>query len=50
MVFRQLLNDETACASYLTGCTTGAGVELDPHPLSDGDLVKLGNTEDGAHR
>jgi glyoxylase-like metal-dependent hydrolase (beta-lactamase superfamily II) len=102
--FRQLLNDETACASYLLGCAThgqfavfephvdlvddylalaeaqgvpivavfdthvqadhvsglpaliertgaraylpgGAGVEFDHHPLADGELVKLGNTE-----
>jgi hydroxyacylglutathione hydrolase len=102
--FRQLLNDETACASYLFGCAThgkfavvdphvdlvddyiaqaeaqgvpivavfdthvqadhvsglpalvertgaraylpaGAGVEFDHHPLADGEVVKLGNTE-----
>jgi hydroxyacylglutathione hydrolase len=100
--FRQLLNDETACASYLLGCATfsqfavvdphadlvddyiaqaqgvpivavfdthvqadhvsglpelvartgaraylpeGAGVEFDHHPLEDGEVVKLGNTE-----
>jgi hydroxyacylglutathione hydrolase len=104
LFFRQLLNDETACASYLFGCTThpnfavvephvdlveeyiarseaqgapitavfdthvqadhvsgmselvartgaraylpeGAGVEFDHHPLADGEVVKLGNTE-----
>jgi glyoxylase-like metal-dependent hydrolase (beta-lactamase superfamily II) len=104
MFFRQLLNDETACASYLLGCAThsqfavvdphvdlvddyiglaeaqgvpivavlethvqadhvsglpalvertgatahlpaGAGVEFDHHPLTDGEVVKLGNTE-----
>ena len=104
MFFRQLLNDETACASYLFGCTThpnfavvdphvdlvdryialaeaqaapivavldthvqadhvsglpelvartgataylpaGAGVEFDHHPLADGEVVALGNTE-----
>ena len=104
MFFRQLLNDETACASYLFGCAThnqfavvdphvdliedyvavaqrqgvpivavldthvqadhvsglpelvartgaraylpaGAGVEFDHHPLADGEVVKLGNTE-----
>ena len=104
MYFRQLLNDETACASYLLGCKThsafavvdphvdlvddyislaeaqgasivavldthlqadhvsglpelvartgataylpeGAGVEFDHHPLADGEVVKLGNTE-----
>jgi hydroxyacylglutathione hydrolase len=102
--FRQLLNDETACASYLLGCAThskfavvdphvdlvdrylalaeaqgvpivavfdthvqadhvsglpelvartsaraylpaGAGVEFDHHPLQDGEIVMLGNTE-----
>ncbi|HET6870735.1 MAG TPA: MBL fold metallo-hydrolase [Solirubrobacteraceae bacterium] len=102
--FRQLLNDETACASYLFGCLThnqlavvdphvdlvddyislaeaqggpiaavldthvqadhvsglpalvartgataylpdGAGVEFEFHPLADGEVVKLGNTE-----
>ena len=104
MFFRQLLNDETACASYLLGCAThgqfavfdphvdlvddyialaesqgvpivavfdthvqadhvsglpalvartgaraylpaGAGVAFDHHPLADGEVVKLGNTE-----
>ena len=104
MFFRQLLNDETACASYLLGCKThsqfavvdphvdlvddyialaesqgapivavldthlqadhvsglpelvartgataylpeGAGVEFAHHPLADGDVVRLGNTE-----
>jgi len=102
--FRQLLNDETACASYLLGCAThrqfavvdphvdlvddyiavaqaqgvpivavldthvqadhvsglpdlvartgaraylpaDAGVEFDHHSLTDGEVVKLGNTE-----
>jgi glyoxylase-like metal-dependent hydrolase (beta-lactamase superfamily II) len=104
MYFRQLLNDETACASYVFGCKThsafavaephvdlvdqyiavaesqgaaivavlethlqadhvsglpelvartgatahlpeGAGVDFEHHPLRDGDVVKLGNTE-----
>jgi glyoxylase-like metal-dependent hydrolase (beta-lactamase superfamily II) len=104
MFFRQLLNDETACASYLLGCKThstfavvdphvdlvdaylalaeaqgaaitavfdthvqadhvsglpelvaragataylpdGAGVEFAHHPLADGEVVRLGNTE-----
>ncbi|HET9736794.1 MAG TPA: MBL fold metallo-hydrolase [Solirubrobacteraceae bacterium] len=104
MYFRQLLNDETACASYMFGCKThsafavvdphvdlvdeyislaesqgaaivavldthvqadhvsglpelvartgataylpeGAGVEFDHHPLADGEVVRLGNTE-----
>lgn len=104
MFFRQFLNDETACASYLLGCKTqgqlavvephvdlvddyvalaeaqgsaivavldthlqadhvsgmtalveqtgarpylpaGAGIDFDHHPLVDGEVVKLGNTE-----
>ena len=104
MYFRQLLNDETACASYLFGCKNesqfavvdphinlvdvyialaegqgipivavfethvqadhvsglpelvwrtgataylpeGAGVEFEHHPVADGEVVKLGNTE-----
>jgi glyoxylase-like metal-dependent hydrolase (beta-lactamase superfamily II) len=104
MFFRQLLNDETACASYLLGCAShgqlavidphvdlvddyialadaqgipivavldthlqadhvsgmgalvertgaraclpaGSGVEFDHHPLADGEVVTLGNTE-----
>jgi glyoxylase-like metal-dependent hydrolase (beta-lactamase superfamily II) len=104
MFFRQLLNDESACASYLLGCKThgtfavvdphidlvkdyillaeaqgsaitavfdthlqadhvsglpelvartgataylpaGTGVEFDHHPLADGEVVQLGNTE-----
>lgn len=104
MFFRQLLNDDTACASYVLGCASrgqlavvdphvdlvddyvalaatqgipivavfdthlqadhvsglpalaertgaraylpaGAGVEFDHHPLADGEVVKLGNTE-----
>lgn len=104
MFFRQFLNDETACASYLFGCKSksqfavvdphvdlvedyvalaesqgipivavldthlqadhvsglpalvertgataylpaGAGVDFDHHPLADGEVVTLGNTE-----
>jgi len=104
MYFRQLLNDETACASYLLGCKSkgkfavvdphvdlvddyiaraeaqgaelaavvethvqadhvsglpelvertgataylpeGAGVEFEHHPLADGEIITLGNTE-----
>ena len=107
MFFRQLLNDETACASYLLGCKSrgelavvdphvdlvdaylgladaqgariaavlethvqadhvsgmaalveragatpylpaGAGVEFDHEPLADGDVVRVGNTENEA--
>ena len=37
MYFRQLLNDETACASYLLGCkTSGEFVVVEPHA----DLVE----------
>jgi hydroxyacylglutathione hydrolase len=104
MYFRQLLNDDTACASYLLGCKTkgklavvdphvefvdeyvaradaqgaeiaaviethvqgdhvsglpalvertgataylpeGAGVEFEHHPVADGEVIELGNTE-----
>jgi hydroxyacylglutathione hydrolase len=104
LFFRQLLNDESACASYLLGCKSrgklavvdphsdrvdeyvaladaegvpivavfethvqadhvsglpalvartgataylpaGAGVEFDHHPLADGEVIQLGNTE-----
>jgi hydroxyacylglutathione hydrolase len=104
LFFRQLLNDESACASYVLGCKThgrlavvdphldlvdrylalaeaqdapivavlethvqadhvsglpelvaragataylpeGAGAEFDHHPLADGEVVRLGNTE-----
>jgi hydroxyacylglutathione hydrolase len=104
LFFRQLLNDESACASYLLGCKSrgqlavvdphvdlvdhyvaladaqdvpivavfethvqadhvsglpdlvartgataylpeGAGVDLDHHPLADGEIVDVGNTE-----
>ena len=32
MFFRQLLNDETACASYLLGCKThGTFAVVEPH-------------------
>ena len=32
MYFRQLLNDETACASYVLGCKThGAFAVVEPH-------------------
>src|SRR4051794_13318164 len=32
MYFRQLLNDDTACASYVFGCkTTGEFAVVDPH-------------------
>jgi hydroxyacylglutathione hydrolase len=107
LYFRQLLNDETACASYLLGCKThpqlavvephidlvdeylrlaeqqgapivavfdthvqadhvsglprlvertgataylpeGAGVDFPHHPLADGEVVSLGNTEIGS--
>src|SRR5918999_1698218 len=44
--FRQLLNDDTACASYLFGCTTrGQFAVVDPHVELVDEYVRLGNTE-----
>jgi hydroxyacylglutathione hydrolase len=42
MYFRQLLNDETACASYLLGCKSGGqfGV-VDPHVDLVDDYIEL---------
>ncbi|HMJ37112.1 MAG TPA: hypothetical protein VK501_24620 [Baekduia sp.] len=40
MYFRQLLNDTSACASYLP---EESGVDFDHHPLADGEVVHLGN-------
>src|ERR671928_91348 len=54
MYFRQLLNDATACASYLFGCKTHSRFAVvDPHAdlvdeyvrLADAQVLKLGNTE-----
>ncbi|HEX2387871.1 MAG TPA: MBL fold metallo-hydrolase [Solirubrobacterales bacterium] len=42
MYFRQLLNDDTACASYLFGCkTTGEFAVVDPHVDLVDDYVEL---------
>src|ERR687883_916467 len=42
MYFRQLLNDETACASYLLGCKThSAFAVVDPHIDLVDDYIAL---------
>jgi hydroxyacylglutathione hydrolase len=42
MYFRQLLNDETACASYLLGCKSGGQVAVvDPHVDLVDDYIEL---------
>ena len=42
MFFRQLLNDETACASYLLGCTSKAQFAVvDPHVELVDDYIAL---------
>jgi hydroxyacylglutathione hydrolase len=44
--FRQLLNDETACASYLLGCTSrGALAVVDPHDDLVDDYVALAEAQ-----
>ncbi len=46
MHFRQLLNDETACASYLFGCKTrGALAAVDPHVDLVEDHIRLAEGE-----
>lgn len=46
MYFRQLLNDETACASYLFGCKThGALAVVDPHVDLVADYVALAEAQ-----
>jgi glyoxylase-like metal-dependent hydrolase (beta-lactamase superfamily II) len=46
MYFRQLLNDETACASYLLGCkTTGEFAVVDPHVDLVDDYVALAGSQ-----
>jgi len=46
MYFRQLLNDETACASYLLGCkTVGELAVFDPHVDLVGDYVALAEAQ-----
>jgi glyoxylase-like metal-dependent hydrolase (beta-lactamase superfamily II) len=49
MYFRQLLNDETACASYLLGCkTSGEFAVVDPHVDLVDRYVELAEAQ-GAH-
>lgn len=46
MYFRQLLNDETACASYLFGCkTTGEFAVVDPHTDLVDDYLALAESQ-----
>ena len=47
MFFRQLLNDETACASYLLGCKSrSAFAVVDPHVDLVNVYVALAETQD----
>jgi hydroxyacylglutathione hydrolase len=47
--FRQLLNDETACASYLFGCKThGALAVAEPHVDLVGDYIALAEAQGAA--
>ena len=46
MYFRQLLNDDTACASYLLGCKThGAFAVVDPHAALVDEYVALAEAQ-----
>jgi hydroxyacylglutathione hydrolase len=46
MFFRQLLNDETACASYLFGCKTKARFAVvDPHVDLVDDYIRLADAQ-----
>jgi hydroxyacylglutathione hydrolase len=46
MLFRQLLNDDTACASYLLGCKThGAFAVVDPHADLVDDYIALAEAQ-----
>jgi hydroxyacylglutathione hydrolase len=46
MFFRQLLNDETACASYLLGCKThGAFAVVEPHADLVDEYIALAERE-----
>ena len=46
MYFRQLLNDETACASYLFGCKTqGEFAVVDPHVDLVDDYIALADAQ-----
>jgi len=47
--FRQLLNDETACASYLLGCkTSGEFAVIDPHTDLVDDYITLAQGQGAA--
>ncbi len=49
MYFRQLLNDETACASYLLGCKTSSEFAVvDPHVDLVDDYVALAEAQGAA--
>ena len=49
MYFRQLLNDETACASYLLGCKAhGAFAVVDPHVELVDDYIALADAQGAA--
>ena len=49
MYFRQLLNDETACASYLLGCKThSAFAVVDPHVDLVDDYIALAEAQGAA--
>lgn len=49
MYFRQLLNDETACASYLLGCkTSGEFAVVDPHVDLVDEYVALAESQGAA--
>lgn len=49
MFFRQLLNDETACASYLLGCKSkGALAVVDPHAGLVDEYVALAEAQGAA--
>ena len=49
MFFRQLLNDDTACASYLFGCKSqGVFGVVDPHVDLVGDYVELAAAQGAA--
>lgn len=49
MYFRQLLNDETACASYLLGCkTSGDFAVVDPHVDLVDEYVALAESQGAA--
>ena len=48
MFFRQLLNDDTACASYLLGCPThGQFAVVDPHVNLVDDYVAIAESLGG---